>query len=93
MSKNGFTAPQKSAALAFARLSPDAPGFTGSAEIAEALRKIGPYLNTWVLPHIAYAAGVPEGYFGQRRDLQRDVLINPERIKAAQRYRELHEPA
>ena len=75
-----FTAPQKSAALALARLSPDAPDFTGSPEIAEALRKIGPYLGTWVLPHIAYAAGIPEAYYGQRRDLQMDVASRKARI-------------
>lgn len=79
------TAAQRSAWAALQRLDPDAPGFAGNAHIAEHLRAIRNYLESWVLPHVAYAAGEPAQYHAQRQDLRDDAARVARRAASRER--------
>jgi hypothetical protein len=70
-----MNAPQRSAWAALQRLDPKARGFAASSEVRDALQSLHlrVYLETWVLPHLRYAAGMGEQYGREREDLRRDV--------------------
>ena len=75
MSARAATAPARSAWAALQRLDPKAPGFAASDTVRDALQELHlrVYLETWVLPHLRYAAGMAPDYHEARDDLRRDV--------------------
>jgi hypothetical protein len=67
-----MTPRQRSLMLVRARLDPRDPSHSASVEVQAHLNAIRSYLETWVLPHIDYAAGQPEQYSGEHYGLRAD---------------------
>lgn len=83
-----LTKPQSAAVkVLLARLDPDSPLFAGSAEVEAALRAtdLRVYLQSWVMPALAYLGGADPGSYGYvtRGEFEDDIKWQSDSLQAS----------